>query len=108
MTDIANLVVSTAYLPSKPRCRSLGIVLAPTRIDVEEVGPRHTKPCLECSSIPIGYRLMVNVGSGMRAKSVAYCRTCGANFLRLRLVDIARGIRVLETQRSMCVRHALV
>lgn len=108
MRDIAALVESTSCLPPKPRCRSKGIVFSPSRIDVEAVTRRHTKPCFGCGCIPTGYRMTVDVGSGMRARTEAYCRTCGANYLRLRMVDLARGLYVLETTRPLCVRHGLI
>lgn len=75
--------MTTLRTPKSPptRFREKGLWLSVVSVRVEEVGPRHTTPCIACGKAPTARRLKVARGAGRGAVSEVYCASCGDRLL---------------------------
>jgi hypothetical protein len=113
MSIIAELADASKLLPGKPRVRSLGIVLSPMKMELQPVNNRQHKACIDCGQMPQRNRLVCTLGSGRSVQIEVRCEEHAANFLRLRMVDLARAVALLTDHHhklpaKFSVRHGMV
>lgn len=77
---------------SPTRFREKGLWLSVTSVRVEEVGPRHTTPCIACGKAPRDRRLKVARGAGRGAVSEVYCQPCGKRVLDRMCKECSRAV----------------
>ena len=58
-----------------------GLLLAKTRIEVEDFSPRWSATCCVCEEPIEGNRLKVSKGGGRFGKTELYCEDCGWEYL---------------------------
>lgn len=61
--------------------RNLGLVFPTTKLEVEDVSPRHTTKCVKCAKLPTRRRLVAVIGSQRSARTYVWCSRCALGVL---------------------------
>jgi len=72
--------------------RKPGLFLPPTRVEVQDVNKRMSRPCSVCgAAIPGGRRLVVAVGSARSARAYVLCPRDGDAYLERMSIEAQRA-----------------
>jgi hypothetical protein len=84
--------------------RNRGLVLPMQRVEAQAVTVRHKVLCCVCGALPVGRRLLVQVGSGRSHRTDVFCRKHGTDYLEYIGTLSRRAGRYLAGDTDDCIR----